>query len=268
MIYILLPVFNEDAHIQKLLEGIRQALSGESFKIVVVNDGSTDRTVEIVRELNFNEVRVISHNINLSIGAVYQTGILNIIKNAEDEDIIVIMESDLTSPPDVIKTILKATFEQKLDLVIASRYKNKGGYKNYSWMRLIYSKSANLLMRYWFPIQNVRDYTIFFRGYRVSLLKNVFSYFGHHNCLQTRGFVSNTELLVKCSLFTDQIGEIPFIYDYAAKHNASKLRVFWTIIEYFSFLFFMKGIIRKIRLRGELSNGSLSKNNPLKKYKY
>ena len=265
MIYVLLPVFNEEAHIKKLLEGIRRALSEESFKIVVVNDGSTDRTVEIIRELNFNEVHVISHNINLSIGAVYQTGILNIIKNAEDEDILVLMESDLTSPPEVIKTILQAISEQKLDLVIASRYKNEGGYENFSWMRTIYSKSANLLMRYWFPIQNVSDYTIFFRGYRISLLKSVFSYFGNHNCLQTSGFVSNTELLVKCSLFTDQIGEIPFIYNYAAKHNASKLRVFWTIIEYFSFLFFMKDIIRKIRLRDELSNSFSSGNKPLKK---
>ena len=249
MIYILLPVFNEEAHIQKLLEKICKTLSGESFEIVVIDDGSTDRTVNIICELNFKEVRVISHNINLSIGAVYQTGILSIIKDAGDDDVLVIMESDLTSLPEMIKLIRQEIFEKNLDIVIASRFSGSGGYKNFPILRTIYSKSVNFLMRILCPIRNVYDYTVFFRGYRISLLKNVFSYFGNSNCLQTRGFASNTELLVKCSLFTNFIGEIPFVYDYVVKQNPSKLRVIKTIIEYFDFLFYMKDIIRKVRLQ-------------------
>lgn len=254
MIYVLLPVFNEEAHIQKLLEEIRRALPENTFKVVVVNDGSTDRTVEIIRTLNFEEVRVISHSINLSIGAVYQTGILNIIGEAGDDDILVLMESDLTSPPSMIQTIQNEILDKNLDLVIASRYCGQGGYENFPMMRTIYSKTVNFLMRWWFPIRHVRDYTIFFRGYRISLLKRVFSYFGNANCLQTRGFVSNAELLVKCSLFTNRIGEIPFVYNYVVKQNPSKLRVLTTIMEYFSFLFYMKDLIAKVRLRRKLQS--------------
>ena len=247
MIYILLPVFNEEDHIKELLEEIRNALSDEIFKVIVVDDGSIDRTLDIATKLEFPEIQFISHNINLSIGAVYQTGITNIIREAEDHDIMVIMEADLTSPPHMIKTIKETLVDQNLDIVIASRYNDEGGYKNFPIIRTVCSLSANYLMRIFFPIKNVRDYTIFFRGYRIALLKKVFSYLGEHNCLQTRGFVSNAELLIKCSLFTENIGEIPFTYNYIVKKNPSKLGILRTAIEYFSFIFYMKEVIKKVR---------------------
>jgi dolichol-phosphate mannosyltransferase len=251
MIYILIPVFNEEDHIQKLIEEICEALSGESFNIVIVDDGSLDQTANIVKNLDRKEVRIISHNINLSIGAVYQTGINNIIQEAEDNDILVLMEADLTCPPPMIKTIKSAIVEQNLDVVVASRFSKQGEYKNFPIMRTLYSLSCNYMMQFLFPIKHARDYTMFFRGYRVALLKKVFSYFGLYNCLQTRGFVSNTELLIKCSLFTEKIGEIPFTYDYIVKQNRSKLRVFRTIIEYFGFIFYMQDLINKFRSRNK-----------------
>ena len=249
MLYILLPVFNEEAHIRKLIEDIEAALSGQSFKIIIVNDGSTDRTVEIVKEMDRSHVVLLSHSINLSIGAVFCTGLNYAVGEASDDDTLVLMESDLTSPAFMIKQLQEEIKTGNKDVVIASRYLNKGGYKNFPWMRTLFSLGANAMMRFFFPIEGIKDYTIFLRGYRVKVLKEVNSYFGAFNCLQTKGFVSNAELLIKCSLFTNKMGEIPFIYNYVLKKNPSKMRILGTILEYFSFVLYMQEIIKKVDLR-------------------
>jgi len=249
MLYILLPVFNEEAHIRKLLDNIDTALPGREHKIIIVDDGSTDRTVEIARESGRDHVTVLSHNINLSIGAVYSTGINHIRQEAEDGDVLVLMESDLTSPAGMIHVLADEITERGRDLVIASRYRGQGGYANFPLTRTLFSYGANYFMRFFFPIPGVRDYTIFLRAYRVGLLKKVFTFFGPANTLQTRGFVSNAELLVKCSLFTDNISEVAFTYNYGLKENPSKLRALKTMLEYFSFVFYMKEVARKFQSR-------------------
>ncbi len=246
MLYILLPVFNEEDHIQQLLDNIDAVLPDTPHKIIVVNDGSTDRTVEIVNGLRRANVVLLSHNINQSIGAVYSTGLNHALKEALDEDILVLMESDLTSPAEMINTLKDEIISNDKDLAIASRYSSLGGYKNFPLMRTVFSRGANFLMRFFFPIPGVRDYTIFLRGYRIRLLREVFNFFGPTNTLQTRGFVSNAELLVKCSLFTSRISEKPFTYNYGLKQNPSKLRALKTMLEYFVFIFYMRDVIQKV----------------------
>ena len=83
----------------------------------------------------------------------------------------------------------------------------------------------------------------------MGLLKKVSAFFGATNLLQSKGFVSNAELLIKCALFTNKIQEIPFLYNYAKKKNPSKLRIIGTVLEYFSFIFYMREIINKVKLR-------------------
>ncbi len=247
MIYILLPVYNEESHIQKLLEDIAEVISGHEYEIIAVDDGSSDRTVEIIESLKLNGMTVLRHNINLSIGAVYATGSNHSLQKARDEDVLILMESDLTSPAEMIKKMYEELVGKELDIVIGSRFEREGGYKKFPLDRMCFSLGANTLMRLFFPLNKIKDYTIFLRAYRVSLLKKVFLFFGPSNCLQTRGFVSNVELLIKCSLFTKKISEIPLVYNYGLKKNRSKMRVLHTIIEYFGLIFYLREIVRKFR---------------------
>ncbi|MCH8156478.1 MAG: glycosyltransferase [Nitrospinae bacterium] len=249
MVYILLPVYNEESHIKNLLENITSVMSGLSFKVIVVDDGSSDQTEPIVRNMNLDNVVILRHNINLSIGAVYSTGINYILHEANEEDVLVLMEADLTSPAEIVLTLRNELLEKDRDLVIGSRFLKTGGYKNFPVQRSVLSLGANALMRILFPIEGVSDYTIFVRAYRVTLLKKVFEFFGPYNCLQSKGFVSNVELLVKCSLFTQKISEVPFLYNYGLKKNRSKLGVLRTLLEYFSFIFYMRLIVQKVRSR-------------------
>ncbi|KMP12136.1 hypothetical protein UR09_01790 [Candidatus Nitromaritima sp. SCGC AAA799-A02] len=256
MIFILLPVYNEESHIKNLLENIASVLSDMSFKIIVVDDGSSDQTVPIIREMNWDRVVVLRHNINLSIGAVYSTGINHVLLEAKDEDLLILMEADLTSPAEIVRTLREELLEKDCDLVIGSRFKKTGGYRNFPLQRSVLSLGANALMRIVFPIKNVTDYTIFVRAYRINLLRKVFEFFGPCNCLQSKGFVSNVELLVKCSLFTEKISEVPFLYNYGLKKSPSKLGVLRTLFEYFSFILYMRLIVKKVRSKKPLITDS------------
>ena len=134
------------------------------------------------------------------------------------------------------------------DIAIASRYIKGGGYVNFPFFRSLYSKQANNLLKRFFPIRKVKDYTIFYRSYRVKVLREVMNFFGAYNFIHFRGFVSNPELLIKASCFTDRISEIPFMYDYGNKEGKSKLHVISGILEYIYFVFCMRRIIGQVKV--------------------
>ena len=113
--------------------------------------------------------------------------------------------------------------------------------------RMIFSHCANRLMRTFFPVGDVRDYTIFFRAYRAGVLRQASEYFGPFGLIQSKGFVANAELLVKLSFFTKRIMEIPFVYNYGRKKGASKIDVLRTINEYFTLINYLKRIFIKHR---------------------
>ena len=247
MIYFLLPVFNEEANIASVISGLRAGQFNGDIKIVAVNDGSTDRTDAILKELSGPDLIVLGTRVNLNIGAVFSTGIIYVAAQAQAGDLLVILESDQTSAINLIPLMLNEIRHKGKDIVIASRYLHGGAYKNFPWARLLFSHLANRMMRHYFPIPNVFDYTIFFRAYRISSLRAALPYFGDAGLIQTHGFVANAELLIKLSLLAPKVAEVPFVYDYGVKRGASKINVLRTINEYFVLVAYLRRLIRKFR---------------------
>tara|TARA_B100002052_G_C15882677_1_gene600131 strand:- start:2908 stop:3585 length:678 start_codon:yes stop_codon:yes gene_type:complete len=66
-IYVVVPAFNE----QKVIKDIINSLLKKFSNVIVVNDGSNDRTLEIINDI---DIKVLSHEINLGVGAAVQTG--------------------------------------------------------------------------------------------------------------------------------------------------------------------------------------------------
>ena len=130
--------------------------------------------------------------------------------------------------------------------MIASRYKVKDGYRNFPFKRKLFSRSVNYLMYRLFPIPGVYDYTIFLRAYRMRVLAEAMQYFGKFGLIQTRGSVSNTELLVKLSIFTSNILEASFVYNFEKRLDVGKINIWGTINEYFVFIFYMRRIFNKV----------------------
>ncbi len=245
MIYFIFPVYNEKDNLPKLVASIRRMMAGKDYRMVAVNDGSTDGSVELLGELKQDDLTVIGSVINMNVGAVFSAGIAEVLREAQEDDVVLIMESDQTSEIDLVLPMTEKILKEGQDIVIASRYLTGGKYQNFPFPRLVFSHCANRLMRAFFPVCRVRDYTIFFRAYRAGVLRQAASYFGLFGLIQSKGFVANAELLIKLSFFTDKIIEVPFIYNYGKKKGASKIQVLSTINEYFVLINYLKEIFTK-----------------------
>lgn len=246
-LYFLLPIYNEEANIASVISGLRAGQFGDEIKIVAVNDGSADRTAAVLNALSGSDLIVLGTHVNMNVGAVFSSGIKYIVSKAQDGDLLVILESDQTSAMDLVPVMLDEIRFKGKDIVVASRYVAGGGYRNFPVTRLIFSHLANRLMQYYYPIPNVRDYTIFFRAYRISSLRAALPYFGDSGLIQTHGFVANAELLIKLSLLSPLVAEIPFVYDYGVKRGASKINVLRTINEYFVLVAYLRRLTRKFK---------------------
>ena len=112
-ISIIVPAFNEEESIVNVIDRIKGAWnhSGHSYEIIVVDDGSTDKTFERV---GGQEVRVLQHTGNRGYGASLKTGI-----RASRHDWILITDADGTYPIDQTPSFLK--FVPDYDMVVGAR---------------------------------------------------------------------------------------------------------------------------------------------------
>ncbi len=133
-ISIVIPAFNEEDAIREGLDKLIEAQLHEKYEVIYVNDGSTDRTKEIIKEY---PVKLYNHNVNKGYGAALKTG----IRKAEGEKVI-ILDSDGQHDPKYVDELLILLEEN--DMVIGERTedsyqvsKRKGGKKNDSYHRRV-----------------------------------------------------------------------------------------------------------------------------------
>ncbi len=121
---IVIPAYNEEEAIGGDIEVIRKAMeeSGRDYEIIVVNDGSTDRTSEIVRKYDY--VRLIEHRENRGGGFARNTGI-----RASTGDVVVVTDGDGTYPNQDIPRLIEHMERNELDMVVGARKREAGTMK-------------------------------------------------------------------------------------------------------------------------------------------
>ncbi len=127
LISIVIPMYNEEQAIGAELERITAAMeqSGRPYEIIVVDDGSTDGSAEIVRR--WEGVRLIQHPVNRGTGAARTTG----LKAARGE-VIVMTDADGTYPNQEMPRLVAVLEEQGCDMVIGARRRETGTLR---WLR-------------------------------------------------------------------------------------------------------------------------------------
>jgi glycosyltransferase involved in cell wall biosynthesis len=121
-ILIIVPAYNEEESLPGVIRDLREHLP--SAHVVVVNDGSHDRTAMIARQLG---VALLDLPFNLGIGGAMQTGFLYAARN--DYDIAVQFDGDGQHLAEEIKKLIEPLAAGKADIVIGSRFLSTGGYK-------------------------------------------------------------------------------------------------------------------------------------------
>jgi dolichol-phosphate mannosyltransferase len=240
-IVLTLPAYNEADNLRPLIEAATKTFhdGGFEFAILVVNDGSQDKTPEVLSELvESHGIHVINHPVNRGLGAAILTGINNALDYASGpQDIIVGMDADNTHNPNYIPEMTQKIWDQGFDVVIASRYQVGSEEVGVPWNRRLLSRGARLLFQLTLRLPDVRDYTCGYRAYRAEVLRQAVKKYGQE-LITRQGFACTDELLVKLSTLTKKMTEIPFVLRYDQKRSTSKLPLFKTIIETLKMLLF------------------------------
>lgn len=197
---IFFPAFNEEANIATTLIDARNAALklSKDYEIIVVDDGSTDRTVEVVRELQANDqnIRLISHKSNKGYGAAVKTGL-----KACKMDWIFFTDSDGQFHYDELHNFVNLT--PSADMIIGYRKKRMDPFHRVF--------VAQVLLKIWnFALfgLTIRDvdcaYKLFKREVRDAI------------SLKTESAITVTELIVKAKVLGFKIVQLPVVH-YARK---------------------------------------------------
>lgn len=234
ILYVVLPCYNEEENISDLIKEWKTQESklyerNVLLKLIIVNDGSSDKTLEIARGLENvnNNIKVLNHEVNKGLGEGLNTGI-NYVISKKKKGLICIMDADMTHSPEYIYSMLNKLSEKSLDCVIASRYREGSKVEGLSLYRKFLSYGARTLYTLKLRIPNVRDYTCGYRLYKISALETLVSKY-KGKIVKEKGFACMMELLVKFSTEGFIIGEVPFVLKYQLKGGQSKMRVGRTI---------------------------------------
>ena len=126
---IIIPAYNEEDAIAHTVARIRE--KAPDFDYVIINDCSTDRTLAICRENGFH---VVNLPINLGIGGAVQTGYRYALENGYD--IAVQMDGDGQHDAAYLGEMARVLEEEKLNMVIGSRFIEKEGFQSSAARRL------------------------------------------------------------------------------------------------------------------------------------
>jgi glycosyltransferase involved in cell wall biosynthesis len=232
---VVLPAYNEEALIADTLDRVVEYLTGiedrYTWEILAINDGSRDRTGEIIDKYAAanDRIRALHHHTNFNLGQALRYAFAN-----ARGDYTIVLDSDLSYGPEHIGALADAIVESRAKVVIASPYVKGGKVTAVPWMREKLSRWANKLL------------SMSAKGHFSTLTGMVRAYdtvFLHKLNLKAWDFEINTEIIYKAQVLRAHIVEIPAHLDWSNQlevpERGSSIRVLRGILGqgFSSFLF-------------------------------
>lgn len=167
LLSIVVPCFNEEESLGIFIEEIQKVIANYNFEILFINDGSTDNTLEKIKELaNANSyVKYISFSKNFGKESAIYAG----LKNASG-DLICIMDADLQHPPSLLPEMIEAISGEDYDVVAARRTTRKGEPKIKSFFSSLFYKFFNKIAEMDL-VEGGTDYRMMTRQVKDSILQ-------------------------------------------------------------------------------------------------
>jgi glycosyltransferase involved in cell wall biosynthesis len=198
---VVVPVYNEEENLPVLIPQLMEVLGGlgKSYELIFVDDGSSDRSREIIKEMatRHQRIRLLGFKRNCGETAAGAAG----LKEARGK-VVITIDADLQNDPEDIPRMLE--YLKDYDMVTGWRQK-----RDDPWIKLVSSRIANAV-RNRLSGETIRDSGCTFRVYKRECLQNLKLYKGMHRFMPT---------LVKMEGF--RVIEIPIAH-HPRKFGASK----------------------------------------------
>ena len=228
LLSVVVPCYNEQESLPHLVEKLQTLTAKLSavceLEYVLVNDGSRDRTGEILATIDRGRVgadaRVVTHEVNRGLGAALKTGFA-----AARGELVAALDCDCTYDPLWLVEMLRA-FDDQTDVLTGSEFHPDGQVIGVSQFRLLFSRTMCLMYR-WLFWTKIHSFSCLLRIYRREVLLAL--------PIQSRGFLSCTEILVRALGAGYRIREFPLTLT-AREHGESKIPIVRTILDHLKFM--------------------------------
>jgi len=175
---VIIPAYNEVESLSKSIPSIFSALKEKNIvhEIMVINDGSTDNTLHLLKELSgkYDSLKYINNDGPKGFGFAVRKGL-----ESFNGDCVAIMMADLSdSPSDLIKFYFEM-MEGDYDCVFGSRFIKGGKVSNYPKLKLILNRLANNLIRLVFRLK-YNDFTNAFKLYKRQTIDGLKPFLSPH----------------------------------------------------------------------------------------
>ena len=202
---IIVPTYNELVNAPLLVRRIFKYIPESN--ILVVDDGSPDKTADAIRELQqeFPTLHLLERKTKLGLGSAYRLGFTWGLERGYEE--LIEMDADLSHRVRDLKKMIDAKeLQPDVDLVIGSRWIPGGKTENWSRGRELLSRAANLYVRAMLGLR-VRDSTAGFRIYSASMLKRL-----NMESIKSEGYSFQIEMTRAVHELDGKIIEVPITF--------------------------------------------------------
>jgi glycosyltransferase involved in cell wall biosynthesis len=196
---VIVPAFNEAATIGEIIQRIRKSPLDAQVEIVVVDDGSTDGTRDILaaEAAGADDLRLVLQEKNRGKGAAIRTGIERVTG-----DITIIQDADLEYDPRDYPALLRPILEERAEIVFGNRF--HGGEHRVLYYRHFLANRFLTMVCNALTDLNLSDMEVGYKAFRTSVLKRL--------RLRANRFDIEPELVIKAARLGVRIYEVPISY--------------------------------------------------------
>ena len=219
---VIIPVFNEKATIEQIIKKVKKVPVEK--EIIVVDDGSTDGTAEILKEISEKDknIKIILKEKNEGKGSAIREGLKYV-----NGDVVVIQDADLEYEPTDWIEMLKFMEEKKADVVYGSRVLGKN--KKSSFVFYLGGRILSIITNFLYGA-GITDEPTCYKMFNTEIIKSL--------NLKCRGFEFCPEVTAKIRKKGIKIYEVPIHYNPRSTKEGKKIRwkdgiiAIWTLIKY------------------------------------
>jgi glycosyltransferase involved in cell wall biosynthesis len=221
---VVIPCFNERDTIEQVVNSVRNS-PVQNIEIIVVDDGSTDGTIDVLKEKVVGVAdQIIYQPANRGKGAALRTGFA-----AATGDILLVQDADLEYSPSDYPALLQPIFSGNADVVFGSRFLGGRPHRVLYFWHMVGNSFLTLLSNM-FTNLNLTDLESCYKAFRAPLLKNL--------DLREQGFGFEPEITAKLAKTRCRIYEVGISYSGRTYEEGKKVnwkdgfRAIYAIIRY------------------------------------